>query len=270
MRKHRIAHGWSLREFAARSGINLGTLSQIENGKRPMTESQAIKCDELFPELKGWFLEFYEESKSWMPAGFRDWSECENRARDLLVWTPGAIDGVAQTSDYARELLSIYPGVTADIVDTRLANRMERQKRLFREDGPTIGLLVDMAALYRGVGSAEIMAAQCRRLLELATMPQVTMQVVPPVKINLATALVILADDAAYTENAIGGAVFTDTETVARLRALITTVRAEARPASESLAIVRKADTSWTGASRHTQATAARRASKRPPAKDRS
>jgi hypothetical protein len=35
-------------------------------------------------------------------------------------------------------------------------------------------------------------------------------------------------------------------------RRLITTVRAEARPASESLAIIRKADKQWTGASRHT------------------
>jgi transcriptional regulator with XRE-family HTH domain len=58
MRKERLARGWSLREFSARIGINLGSLSQIENGKRPPTLRVALKCDEVFPERQGWFSEY--------------------------------------------------------------------------------------------------------------------------------------------------------------------------------------------------------------------
>jgi transcriptional regulator with XRE-family HTH domain len=262
MRKERMARGWSLREFAARTGINIAQASRIETGKSPPTERVAAACDVAFPERRGWFSEYYEESKSWMPAGFRSWAEYEDKATELLVWAPGIIDGLAQTEDYARALLSIHPGATDEVVSTRLKGRMERQRRLLRDDGPAVVLLVDMAALYRAVGSAEIMTAQCAHLAEVARKEAVILQVVPPVTIPLGTASLMLAGDAAYTENALSGSVYTDDESVSRLRRLIITVRAEARPASESLAMIRKAEKQWTGASRHTAATAGRHASK--------
>lgn len=262
VRKERLARGWSLRQLAARTGMAMAYWSQIENGKRPPTEKVSLACDAAFPERAGWFLEYYEESRTWMPAGFRDWTEYEDRARELLIWSPGIVVGHAQTEGYARALLSIHPGATPEIVDTRLRARMERQGRLLRDDGPTVVLLVDMAALYRAVGSAGIMAEQCTKLAEIATLETVTVQVVPPVTIPLATALVIIADDAAYTEHGLGGAVFTEDESVTRLRRLVGSVRGEARPVSESLATIRKAERQWSGVRARTAATAARPASK--------
>jgi transcriptional regulator with XRE-family HTH domain len=262
MRKERLARGWSLREFAARTGVNIAQASRIENGKSPPTEKVAAACDVAFPERKGWFGEYYEESKSWMPAGFRSWAEYEDRAAELLVWSPGIVDGLAQTEGYAVALLSIHPGATEQVVAARLKGRMDRQRRLLRDGGPAVGLLADMAALYRAVGSAEVMAAQCAHLAEVANLDAVTLQVVPPVAIPLGTASLILAGDAAYTENALSGSVYTDEESVGRLRRLITTVRAEARPASESLAMIRRAERQWTSASRHTRARTAGSASK--------
>jgi hypothetical protein len=229
-----------------------------------MTERLAKKCDQVFPERRGWYLTYYEESKLWMPAGFRDWGEYESRASELLVWSPGAIDGLAQTEAYARELVTIYPGVTPEVIKARVRSRMERQKRLLRDDGPAIVLLVDQVALYRVIGSAEIMAEQCARLREIASLPTVTLQVVPPVKINLTSVLLHVTNEAAYTENALNGAVYTDDESVTRLRRLFTTVRGEARPVSESLAIIREAEHRWTGVQARTAAMAARRASRQP------
>src|SRR5579863_3046569 len=79
MHKERQARGWSLREFAARTGINIAQASRIETGKSPPTERVAAACDAAFPERKGWFAPpHYEESKSWMPAGFRSWAEYED------------------------------------------------------------------------------------------------------------------------------------------------------------------------------------------------
>jgi transcriptional regulator with XRE-family HTH domain len=259
VRKERLARGWSLRELASRSGLAAPYLSQIENGRRPPTEKVALACDDVFPERRGWFAEYYEESRSWMPAGFRNWGEYEDRAAELRVWSPGIIDGLAQTADYAQAMLSVHPGVTAEVVRTRLRGRLDRQSHLLREDGPAVVLLVDMAALYRGVGSAEVMAGQCARLAEVAQLDAVTLQVVPPVTIPLATASVMIASEAAYTENALNGSVYTDDETVTRLRRLFDSVRAEARPASESLAIIRRAERQWrpTSAHRHTQAATA-------------
>ena len=262
VRKERVVRGWTLTELARRTGFDDAHLGRIERGLRPPTETIALKCDEVFPERAGWFSEFYRELQEWGPAGFKSWQEHEDKAAELLVWIPGIIDGLAQTAEYARAMLAIHPGATADVVETRLKGRIQRQERLLRDDGPTVTLLVDMAALYRAVGSAGGMAGQMGHLAGVASLPNVTVQVVPPVTIPLATASLMIADDSAYTENALSGSVYADGDTVTRLRRLFGSIRAEARPASESLALIRRAERQWTGASQATAATAARRASK--------
>jgi hypothetical protein len=121
-----------------------------------------------FPERRGWFTEYYEESRSWVPPGFRDWPELEGKAATLRVWSPSVIDGLVQTEAYARSLLETAPGATAEMVSSRLASRMERQRRvLMRDDPPSVCCLIDHTALYRIVGSPEIMAAQASRLLDV-------------------------------------------------------------------------------------------------------
>lgn len=54
MRKERLTHGWSLREFCTRTGIDMGQASRIENGKEPPSAKVADACDRVFPERKGW------------------------------------------------------------------------------------------------------------------------------------------------------------------------------------------------------------------------
>jgi transcriptional regulator with XRE-family HTH domain len=130
IRKERLARGWSLPELSARTGINAGHLSRIETGRRPPTEHVARACDAAFPERKGYFLEYYEESRTWAPPGFRDWPELENKATRLSVWSPGIIHGLLQTEDYARALLTTLPGATAEAVAGRLRSRLERQRRV--------------------------------------------------------------------------------------------------------------------------------------------
>ncbi|HWG61112.1 MAG TPA: helix-turn-helix transcriptional regulator [Streptosporangiaceae bacterium] len=95
MKKERLARGWSLTEFAHRTGLNAGHLSRIENGKRPPTENVAAACDTVFAERKGWFTEYYEELRGWseVPAAFRSWAELEEKAAALRVWKPGIVHG---------------------------------------------------------------------------------------------------------------------------------------------------------------------------------
>lgn len=115
--------------------------------ERPPTEKLAKACDAVWPERKGWFSEYYEESKSWVPAGFRNWPEYEDKAAGIRVWSPGVADGLLQTASYPRALLRTYPGATDEIVAARLANRMARQHRvLMREEPPESWFIVDELA----------------------------------------------------------------------------------------------------------------------------
>jgi transcriptional regulator with XRE-family HTH domain len=250
IRKERLARGWSLPELSARTGINAGHLSRIETGRRPPTEHVARACDAAFPERKGYFLEYYEESRTWAPPGFRDWPELENKATRLSVWSPGIVHGLLQTEDYARALLTTLPGATAEAVAGRLRSRLERQRRVLgREEPPTIRCIVDHAALYRHVGSPEAMAAQLRHLAEVAVVPHVTIQVLPAVAHPATQSGFMITDGAAYAEHVIGGFAYTEPETVTVLARLFDSLRDECYRVSESLAIIRKAGDLWTGES---------------------
>jgi hypothetical protein len=186
-----------------------------------------------------------------MPAGFRDWREYEDKAATLHTWAPGILHGLLQTADYARDLIRVQPGVTDEILSARIASRAERQRRvLMRDDPPSVCCIIDHMALYRLVGSPEIMATQMRHLSAVGTRENVTLQVLPAATHPATQSGFIVTESAAYTEHVIGGFTYTEPETVTRLERLFDTLRSECYRASESAAIIRKAGETWTGESR--------------------
>jgi hypothetical protein len=264
MRKERLARGWTLRELSARTGINFSHLGRIENGHRPPTLKVAEACDRVFPERKNWFREYYEESQTWIPAGFRDWSEHEDKAAGIRVWSTGVVDGFLQTEGYARALLETVPMVTDEMVAARLANRMKRQRRvLYRDDPLESWFVVDEVALYRLVGSAKVMAEQCAHLAEVADMPGVTVQVLPVVAHPAIASSFMVADNrAAYIDHLAGGLVYTEDERVTAMMRLFDTLRGESYRVSESRKMLERLGGVWTGGSPVFQAHRADSASK--------
>jgi Domain of unknown function (DUF5753)/Helix-turn-helix domain len=248
MRKERVAHGWTLPELAQRSGYDAGHLSRVENGKRPPTEALAAACDAVFPERRGWFTDWYQESRSWseVPAGFRSWSELEDKAARLYDWMPGTVTGVLQSPDYARAILATFPAVTHDTIAARLAARVERQQRVLkRDDPPKSVFLVDELALYRQVGLTEVMAAQMTHLAATAALPNVTIQVLPAVAHPANASGFVIADDAVWCEHVAGGYVFTDDQTVSALTTRFDTLRGECYRVSESLTLFERMAGLW-------------------------
>jgi transcriptional regulator with XRE-family HTH domain len=265
MRKARLARGLGLREFAALTEINAGHLSRIENGKRPPTANVAAACDEAFPEYKGFFTEYYEEMLGWseVPAAFKNWAEFEERARRLCDWWPSIISGLLQTEDYARALIRSVPGTSPDAETTRLASRMQRQRRVLDQDTPPKAVfIIDELALYRLVGSPQAMAAQLRHVLGIAARANITVQVHPAIAHNANASGFIIADDtAAYAEHVLGGYTFTDELTVSSLALRFDTLRGECYRVSESVALLERMAEQWaTGASPLTQTVTAEHA----------
>jgi len=249
MHKERLAHGWSLPELAQRTGYDAGHLSRIENGRRPPTQALATACDAVFPERHGWFTDWYQESRSWseVPAGFRSWSELEDKAARLYDWMPGTVTGLLQSQDYARAILATFPAVTGDTIASRLTARVERQRRVLARDEPAkVIFLVDELALYRQVGTPAVMAAQMRHIAATAAMPHVTVQVLPAVAHPANASGFVIADDAAWCEHVAGGYVYTDDQTVSALTTRFDTLRGECYRVSESLALIKEMAELWT------------------------
>lgn len=163
---------------------------------------------------------------------------------------PGIFHGLLQTEGYARAVLATSPGVTADQLSQRLAARMERQRRvLFREEPPQALFLVDELSLYRCVGSPAVMAGQTEHLVTVAALPNVTMQLVPPVEHPATASGFIIAGDAAYAEHVVGGYAYTG-ERVSPFLRLVDSLRGECRRVSESISIIKEMKEIWeTGAS---------------------
>jgi transcriptional regulator with XRE-family HTH domain len=264
MRRDRLAHGWSITELADRSKINAAHLSRIENGKRPPTARIASALDSVFRERRGWYLQWFDDIRTApeIPATFRNWSDYEDRTTTLRAWTPGIFDGLAQTEGYARAQIATEPALDQVARDLRLKARMARQQRLLgRAQPPLLVLLVDEAALYRRVGSPEVMAGQLHHLRDLAALPTVTVQVMAEVEHGSVGSEYMIADDAVWSENVVTGGTYTDQETVALTSLRFDTLRAECYKASESLALMERLEEQWaTGASRPTRQVRAVRA----------
>lgn len=104
----------------------------------------------------------------------------EEEADTLYISRTLVVPGLLQTEDYARAQLRGGPAeLSAEEVDRRVGVRMERQKILERDDHPRLWVIMDEATLRREVGSGDVMRAQMRRLLEVAEMARVTLQVIP-------------------------------------------------------------------------------------------
>jgi transcriptional regulator with XRE-family HTH domain len=220
VRKERLAAGWSLVEFGVRIGYDPAHISRIESGKRPATAVFAQMCDQAFPHRNSWFSEFYQESRTWIatPPWFRNWVEHEQHTATLRNWFPGLVDGLLQSEDYARAILTVEPGATEDEVGARLAARMQRQAILSRDAPPTAWFLLDEAGLRRQAGTPETMSNQVTYLTGVARLPNVTVQIVPAIAHAGLLGGFSLTDRAAYVETAVAGQVFEDAEIIAGLR----------------------------------------------------
>jgi uncharacterized protein DUF5753 len=88
------------------------------------------------------------------------------------------------------------------------------------------------------------MATQMRQLTAVATMPHVTLQVLPAIAHPATASGFVLADNAAYAEHVADGFVYTD-QIVTSLHRLFDSLRAECYRASESAALIEWTCRQW-------------------------
>jgi transcriptional regulator with XRE-family HTH domain len=90
------------------------------------------------------------------------------------------VHGLFQTEDYARAVTMLgHTSASAEEVDRRVSLRLKRQDLLNGPTPPQVWSVIDEGALRRPVGGAGVMRAQLERLVEVAKLRHVTIQVVP-------------------------------------------------------------------------------------------
>jgi transcriptional regulator with XRE-family HTH domain len=91
------------------------------------------------------------------------------------------VPGLLQTEAYTRAIIrAIRPDIGEADVELRVRARMSRQKLLIDDPNPPeYWAVLDEAVVQRVVGGPEVMREQLKRLLHVASLPHVTLQVVP-------------------------------------------------------------------------------------------
>ena len=93
----------------------------------------------------------------------------EDQATSIRWYAAQIVPGLAQTEDYAREIVRsgswTYP---PGEIERRVQVRMNRQKILTRDQPVTLAVVLDEAVLHHQVGGLQVMAAQLRHLAELS------------------------------------------------------------------------------------------------------
>jgi transcriptional regulator with XRE-family HTH domain len=178
--------GYELR--ASRSKI-----SRLENGRvgikrRDMTDLLTLYgvTDEA---LRSRFLALVQQANApdwWtkyadiLPDWFETYLGLEAAAATIRSFEVQFVHGLFQTEDYARAVTRRgRRAAPAEEIDRWVALRMTRQDLLNRTNPPRIWSVMDEAVLRRPVGGRAVMRAQFQHLMEVAELPQVTLQVVP-------------------------------------------------------------------------------------------
>lgn len=104
----------------------------------------------------------------------------EADASSLRAYQALLVPGLLQTERYAHTVIrAMRPDAEETDVSRRVAARRERQRLLTDPAPPDYWAVIDEAVLHRQVGGAEVMVEQLARLVEMAALPHVTIQVVP-------------------------------------------------------------------------------------------
>jgi transcriptional regulator with XRE-family HTH domain len=124
----------------------------------------------------GWWRSYSDA----LPAWFENYVGLENGAKSLFTYQNQLVPGLMQTEEYATALFAAnQPALSTDEVERQLAARATRQALLTAATPLQVWVILDEAVLRRQVGGKAIMRAQLHRLLEIAAMPNVTLQVMP-------------------------------------------------------------------------------------------
>jgi hypothetical protein len=115
-----------------------------------------------------------------LPDWFESYLGLESVSSTIRTFEIQFVHGLFQTEDYARAVtrLGHQAAPTAEI-ERRVGLRVTRQDLLTGANPPRIWSVMDEAVLRRPVGGSTVMRAQLHRLIEVAELPQVTLQVVP-------------------------------------------------------------------------------------------
>ncbi|MGW7285309.1 helix-turn-helix domain-containing protein [Streptomyces sp. NPDC054847] len=185
------AYGRLLQHLRKRAGLNQQALGEaigyslehvasVEQGRRPAKVTFTVAADRVL-EARG-VLEVLQDEvdRAKLPQFFRNFALIEAEVVSRFSYDPLLVPGLLQTEGYARAVFAGHcPPLSEEIIDQHTEARLSRQKLLTRVPPAELSFVVSEEALRNPVGDAETMAGQWQRLLDVGTLRNVEVQVMP-------------------------------------------------------------------------------------------
>jgi transcriptional regulator with XRE-family HTH domain len=178
----RKASGKSQERVAELVGVDRTTVGTWERGEytpRPdqrvaYADAIGVSLDELHAMLSS-----APPATGEIPDWLMSYLVSEQSASEMSAHEPRAVFGLLQTPAYVEALAGRVAdtGVSPSYVQNTVEQRLHRQKRI-RDGDLVLHVIQPEPALHLVVGDAGIMAAQLDTIVELAELPNVTVQVV--------------------------------------------------------------------------------------------
>jgi hypothetical protein len=124
----------------------------------------------------GWWSKYDDVLPDW----FEVYVGLEGVASVIRSFELQFVHGLFQTEAYARAVTLLgHKSAPAEEIDRRISLRLKRQDILANPEPPQVWSVMDEAVLRRPLGGRAVMRAQLEHLAEMASLPHVTIQVMP-------------------------------------------------------------------------------------------
>lgn len=229
-------------------GYGLPMLKAVEQGIRAARPELIIQLDRITCADGALLAGAEHIAETNYPAGFGEQANLERDCIWLHTYEPNTIPGILQVEAYARAVINAYtPAIEDDEVDRLVRARVERQQLFDRRPPATLSFVIEAHALHRPLGGKDVLRAQLARILEVATMRHITVQVMPT-DVHEHTGLdgpIVLLETAkrrtlAYVEGQLGGVHVADPEEVGVLAQRYGIIRGQALTKAQSAEYIEK------------------------------
>jgi transcriptional regulator with XRE-family HTH domain len=182
------------RALAEATGQHFTRVSKIENGVQSPSDQdirdwcRACTAEQQIPDLiataravESAYLEFRRQARAGMKRvlGAHTLQRYE-RTGLFRIYEHNVAPGLFQTAAYSAAMLSFWIEFleVANDIDAAVTARMDRQRVIYQR-GKRFEVVLEEQALRTWFGTAEVQAGQLGRLLEVMSMPTVSLGVIP-------------------------------------------------------------------------------------------
>ncbi|WP_328312265.1 helix-turn-helix domain-containing protein [Streptomyces sp. NBC_00442] len=172
--------GLTAAEFGAAIGYGEDLVYKVEGGRRIPRSEYLDQADEVLGAGGRLSAMKKDVAVARYPKTVRELAKLEGQAVELCMYANHNIHGLLQTEEYARALLRTRrPAYSSGELERMVSARVARGSVFDRTPGPELSFVQEEVTLRRPIGGSTVLRQQLQRLLVLAELPNVELQVMP-------------------------------------------------------------------------------------------